>query len=213
LWHISTGHDTPTLRLRSRSRGTNVGGALLVAKLCARYFGAPPMSFEIEMFTRGVDYARFARMYYGEPFQGALVHAINLKERKVLEREALPDGKQRFVVYIAPRVELPAIFASLAHGYAIGYEETTLFDPVARRAQSFVKTPGGDLLRVSAETLFSESASGVHTKINVAVRAKILGISAPIEKFVANETRKRYALVERALQTFLDEGRDLEPTA
>lgn len=170
------------------------------------------MTFEITMFTRGVDYARFARMYYGEPFQTALVHAINLKERTVLEREELPDGKQRFVVFIAPRVELPAILASLAHGYAIGYEETTLFDPVARRAQSSVKTPGGNLLHVSAETLFSESASGVHTNINVAVRTKILGISRAIEQFVANETRKRYALVERALQAFLDEGRDLEPT-
>ena len=170
------------------------------------------MSFEIEMFTRGVNYARFARVYYGEPFQSALVHAINLKERIVRAREQLPDGKQRFVVYIAPRVELPAIFASLAHGYAIGYEETTLYDPVARCAQSSVETPGGNLLRLSAETLFSEDASGVHTFINVAVRTKILGISAAIEKFVANETRKRYVLVERALQTFMDEGRDLEAT-
>jgi hypothetical protein len=167
------------------------------------------MTYDIRLFTRGVDYARFSRVYYSEPFQRALVHAINLKERTVRERRELPDGRQRFVVYIAPRVELPAIFASVAHGYAIGYEETTLFDPAARRAESTVKTPGGDLLQVAAETLFSESAAGVHTDIQLAVQVKIFGVGGAIEKFVANETRKRYALVERALQQFVDEGRDL----
>jgi hypothetical protein len=61
---------------------------------------------------------------------------------------------------------------------------------------------------VAAETLFSESASGVHTEIQVRVHARILGLGGAIEKFVANETRKRYALVERALQAYMDEGRD-----
>ena len=167
------------------------------------------MTHDIDMFTRGVSYERLSRVYYSEMFQDALVHAINLKERTVRERQALPDGRQRFVVYIAPRVELPSMFASLAHGYAIGYEETTLFDPEARRAESVVKTSGGDLLSVSAETLFSETATGVHTAIKLRVHAKILGIGGAIEKFVANETRKRYVLVERALQQYLDEGRDL----
>jgi hypothetical protein len=148
-------------------------------------------------------------VYYSELFQSALVQAINLKERTVRERRELPDGTQRFVVYIAPRVELPSIFASLAHGYAIGYEETTLFDPSARRAQSTVKTPGGDLLHVAAETRFTENATGVHTQIQLRVHAKILGIGGALEKFVANETRKRYALVERALQQYIDAGRDL----
>jgi hypothetical protein len=167
------------------------------------------MTFNINLFTRGVDYARFSRVFYSEPFQSALAHAINLKERTVRERQELPDGTQRFVVYIAPRVELPSIFASLAHGYAIGYEETTLFDPSARRAQSTVKTPGGDLLHVAAETLFSEADSGVRTEIRLSVHARILGFGSAIEKFVANETRKRYTLVGRALQAYVDEGRDL----
>ena len=166
------------------------------------------MTVRINLLTHGVSYARFSRVYYSEAFQGELVHAINLKERTVRERQELPDGKQRFVVYIAPRVELPSIFASLAHGYAIGYEETTLFDPIARRAESTVKTPGGDLLQVAAETLFSECAGGVQTEILLTVRARILGIGSAIERFVINETRKRYALVERALQAYVDEGRD-----
>jgi hypothetical protein len=152
-------------------------------------------------------------VYYSEPFQSALAHAINLKERTVLEREERPDGTQRFVVYIAPRVELPAMFASLAHGYAIGYEETTWFDPAARRARSSVKTRGGGLLQVAAETRFSESSSGVHTDIEVAVRLRMVGLSAAIEKLIAKETRKRYAIVERELQAYIDAGRDLERIA
>jgi hypothetical protein len=167
------------------------------------------MIFNLSLLTRGVDYARFSRVYYAEPFQSALAHAIDLRERIVRERHKLPDGKQRFVVYIVPRVELPTIFASLAHGYAIGYEETTLFDPAARRASSSVKTPGGDLLQVAAETLFSESATGVHTEIQLRVHVKILGVGRAIEQFVANETRKRYAVVESTLQQYMDEGRDL----
>jgi hypothetical protein len=167
------------------------------------------MSVDIKLFTRGVDYARFSRVYYSEAFQSALVQPINLKERTVRQRQELPDGKQRFVVYIAPRVELPAMFASLAQGYAIGYEETTLFDPSARSAQSSVKTPGGDLLHVAAETLFSESPSGVHTDIKLAVHVRILGVGGAIEKLIVRETQKRYAIVERELQQYLDDGRDL----
>src|SRR5688572_28773950 len=109
-----------------------------------RYPLGPIMTFHISLFTRGVDYARFSRVYYSEPFQSALVHSLDLEERAVRDRRELPDGTQRLVVYIVPRVELPSILASLAHGYAIGFEETTLFDPEARRAQSTVKTPGGD---------------------------------------------------------------------
>jgi hypothetical protein len=168
------------------------------------------MTFDIQLLTRRVDFARFARVYYSEPFQGELVDAINLKERTVRERSQLPDGSQRIVVYIEPRVELPAVFAKLVQGYAVGYEETIVFDPAARKAQSSVRAPGGDLLHVAAETLFRESAAGVHTHIKLSVRVKIIGVGGAIEKFVANETRKRYEVVERVLQQFVDAGRDLE---
>jgi hypothetical protein len=186
---------------------------LLVGVRGPRYPFDPIMIFDITLFTRGVDYARFSRVFYSEPFQVALVDAINLKERTVRERQQLPNGAHRFVVYIAPRVELPALFSRLANGYAIGYEETTVFDSAGRRASSSVRTPGGDLLHVAAETLFSESPEGVQADIKLEVHAKILGIGSAIEKFVANETRKRYAVVERALQQYVDANRDLDLSA
>lgn len=169
------------------------------------------MLCDIRLFTRAVDYAQFSRVYYAEPFQRELQAAIDLKERTVRERVELPDGRQRMVVYVAPRVELPALIAKLARGYSIGYEETIIFDPAARCARSTICTPGGDLLQVAAETRFSESRDGVHTHIRLEVRVKIIGVGGTIEKFVANETRKRYEVVERVLQAYMDAGRHREP--
>ena len=37
---------------------------------------------------------------------------------------------------------------------------------------------------------------------------KIFGIGKVIERFIVSEVKKRYTLVERFLQTYLDEGRD-----
>jgi len=162
------------------------------------------MEFAIEMLTRGVSYARFRHVYYSEPFHQELVPAIRLKERVVRERVQLPDGRERISVYIAPRVELPAVLAKVVDGYAIGYEETTLFDPEARRADVSIQTPAGNLLQLAAQTHFTESEAGVHTRIDLSVRVKLLGLGGVAERFVASETRKRYEVVERVLQEHVD---------
>jgi hypothetical protein len=165
------------------------------------------MDFVIEMLTQRVTYARFRHVYYSEPFHVHLAPEIQLKERTLRERVMLPDGKERIRVYIAPRVELPSMIAKLAEGYAVGYEETTLFDPEARLADVRIQTPAGNLLQIAAQTLFSESAAGVHTRIELSVRAKIFGVGSMAERFVAAETRKRYEHVERVLQRYIDENR------
>jgi hypothetical protein len=167
------------------------------------------MKFNIEMLTRRVDYARFSRVYFSEAFSGELVTAIDLKQRTLRERSDLPDGKQRICLYIAPRVDVPAVIEKLIEGYTVGYEEVTVFDPAARHALATIRTPAPDLLQVSAETQFVEESDAVRTRIDLQVRVKIIGIGAMIERFVGNETRKRYVLVERCLQRFVDENRDL----
>ena len=167
------------------------------------------MDFVIELLTRGIRYARFRHVYYSEPFHQALVPAIHLRERSVRERVTLPDGKERISVYIAPRVELPGVIAKLVEGYAVSYEETTLFDPEARSADVRIQTPGGNLLQIAAQTRFEEEPEGVRTRITLSVRAKLLGVGGMAERFVASETRKRYEVVERFLQQYVDDGRDL----
>ena len=163
------------------------------------------MDFVIDMLTRRVTYARFRHVYYSEPFHQRLAPAIQLKERSVRERLTLPDGKERISVYIAPRVELPSVMAKLVDGYAIGYEETTLFDPEARFADVRIQTPGGNLLQIAAQTRFTETEEGVRTRIDLSVRAKLLGVGGIAERFVASETRKRYEVVEQFLQRYIDE--------
>ena len=169
------------------------------------------MDFVIEMLTRRVRYARFRHVYYSEPFHTQLAPAIELKERSLRERVTLSDGKERIRVYIAPRVELPAVIAKVVEGYAVGYEETTLFDPESRMADVRIQTPAGNLLQIEAQTRFSESEEGVRTRIALSVRAKIFGVGGMAERFVAAETRKRYALVEQFLQRYVDEDRDRAP--
>jgi hypothetical protein len=166
------------------------------------------MKCEIEMLTRGLDYARFSRVYFSEPFNRELVTAIDLKERTIRERTELPDGKLRLRVYIAPRVDLPAVIEKIVKGYTIGYEETTLYDPATGRAQSSVQTPGGDLLHVDAETHFTAVLEGVRTHIEMQVKVKLFGVGGLVERFVCSETQKRYRLVEAALQRYIDENKD-----
>jgi hypothetical protein len=166
------------------------------------------MDFVIDMLTRRVTYARFRHVYYSEAFHQALAPAIQLQERSLRERVTLPDGKERISVYIAPRVELPGVLAKLVEGYAIGYEETTLFDPEARVADVRIQTPGGRLLEIGARTSFSEGGEGVRTRIELSVRARVFGVGGIAERFVGAETRRRYSVVARFLQEYVDAGRD-----
>jgi hypothetical protein len=166
------------------------------------------MTCVIEMLTRRVDSARLSRVLYSEPFNRELVSAIDLKERVVRERTEQPDGKLLLRAYIAPRVEIPAVIEKLVKGHAIGYEETIMFDPAARHARSSIQTPVGDMFQVSADTYFSDVPDGVRTRIELHVKVKMFGVGRIAEKFVCNETQKRYVIVERELQRYIDENRD-----
>ena len=166
------------------------------------------MKHVIELRTDGVDYARFWRAYFSESFNLELIPAVGLAERSVRERTMLPDGRERICLHVVPRVQLPAWAAKLAQGASLGYDEETVFDPAGRRAHTTVRTPGRDLLRVSAEVSFSERAAGVDTRLELDLQAKLLGVGGIIERFVARETEARYRIIERTLQRFVDEQRD-----
>jgi len=165
------------------------------------------MQHVIDMMTRGVDYAGFVRAYFSEEFSVALVSAADLVERTVRERTLLPDGKQRICLRIVPRIHLPPWAAKLARGYSLGYDEETVFDPATGHAHSVVRTPGRDMLRVTADTLFTQNLEGVHTRIELVLHAKLLGFGRMIKRFAAHETEARYRIVERTLQKFVDEQR------
>jgi hypothetical protein len=166
------------------------------------------MTCVIEMLTRRVDYTRLSRVFFSEPFNRELMTAIDLKERVVRERTEQADGKLLLRTYIAPRVDVPAVIERLVKGHTVGYEETIEFDPATRHARSSIQTPVGEMFQVSADTHFTDAPEGVRTRIELRVKVKMFGVGAIAEKFVCSETRKRYVIVEQALQRYLDEGRD-----
>lgn len=164
------------------------------------------MKHGIEMWTRGIDYERFQRVYFSESFSSALLSPADLSERSVRAREVLPDGKERIRLHIVPRVNLPAWIQKLARGLSLAYEEDTVLDHVARSAQSVVHTPGRDLLRVSAATTFREEPDGLRTQIELDLRVRLPGLATALERFVARETEARYRVIERTLQSYLEAG-------
>lgn len=164
------------------------------------------MKLVIEMMTRHVDYERFRNVYYSEAFNQEVIKAVNLKERTLREHQTLPDGKERMRMYIAPRVDLPSMISKLVGDTLIAYEEITVYDPATRRATVDVQSAGGDMIKVSATSQFMDEPDGIRTHIELQVDVKIFGIGSMIERFIANETRKRYEAVERTLQQFVDHG-------
>jgi hypothetical protein len=168
------------------------------------------MKFDVDVHARGVDYARFSRVYFSERFGRELLRVADLIDRTVHENVLLPDGKRRMRVSITPRVHVPAALRALVAGYAIRYEETCVFDMARRSADYDVQTMAGHLLRVNAQGHFSDTQQGVRLRITTEVVVGIPLLGARLERMVAQETIQRYALVEHALQEYLDAGRDAE---
>jgi len=167
------------------------------------------MKFTVEMLTRGVDYARYRRAYFSEAFNCYVVPAANLSERTLIEHATLPDGREHRRMKIVPRIELPKLLQQILQGHRVQYEETMLFDPQARTARLEVHTLAGERLRVSADAQFIERQDGVLMRIQCDAQVRLFGVGTAIERHLVGEVTQRYALVERALQQFLDEGRDL----
>jgi hypothetical protein len=169
------------------------------------------MKAVIETLTRGADCARFRRIFYtSEAFNQEITSAAHLKERVVREHVQLPDGKEHSRLYIVPRVDLPAIIEKVAAGYAVAYEETSLFDPATRTANLAFHTTANDLLRLSAVTQWFDEPAGVHMHIELDVHVKLFGVAGLVERFVIGETRKRYEAVERVMQKCVDDGHGLD---
>jgi hypothetical protein len=166
------------------------------------------MKFEIEIVARGIDYPTFRRVYYSEEFNHDVAEAVKIKERTQLEHVTLPDGKERRRVHIVPRANLPTAMQKLLNGQSISYEETTIFDPATRSATFAIQSPAGDRIRVDGLARFLEEPDGVRLRFQGDAQVKIFGVGGMIERYIVNEVRSRYEVVERLLQRFIDEGRN-----
>jgi hypothetical protein len=169
------------------------------------------MKFQIDMHVQRVEYPRLRTAFFSEAFNRELLEAVDLKERKILEHVTQPDGTERMRVRIVPNVHLPSSLKKLIGDHAVQYEELTTFDPQARCAHVTVHSLADAVLKVRADARFVDEPGGaVGLRVQGEVKASLFGLGGFIERHVASEVTARYAKVERALQRFVDEHRDLE---
>ncbi len=170
------------------------------------------MKFTIEMAARRADFERVIQVYFSEAFNQAVIPEANLRDRNLLEERILDDGKEYRKVRYAPQVDLPGPLRKLLEGDGVGqlieYNEITVFDRDRRTATLEVESIAGDTIQVSGLVRFLEEGDGVRMKFEGEAKVKVFGIGGVAERFIVNEVKKRYALVERFLQRYLDQGRD-----
>jgi hypothetical protein len=169
------------------------------------------MKFTVEMLTRRVDYLRFRQVYFSESFNREIMKAVNLQERSTQERVVGDDGKERMRMRIVPKITLPGVIQKLLEGHPISYDEITVFDPQARQASFAIESLARDTVQVTGQLRFLDEGDGVRFRFEGDARVKVFGLGGLIERFLVGEVKSRYALLEQALQRFVDEGRDLEP--
>lgn len=167
------------------------------------------MKFTVSLLTRRVDYPRFRQVYFSEQFNREVMTAVNLLERTTTEHVVARDGQERMRVRIVPKIALPGLIQKLLENNPISYDEITVFDPAARRASFAIETPAGEIVQVTGQARLLDEGDGVRLQFEGTARVKVFGLGGMIERFLVNEVTARYALVERALQRYVDEGRDL----
>jgi hypothetical protein len=169
------------------------------------------MKFTVEMLTRRIDYLRFRQVYFSEGFNREVMRVVNLAERTTVQHDVAPGGKEHMRVRIVPKISLPGVIQKLLDGAVISYDELTVFDPAARHATFAIESKAGDTVQVTGHARFTDDGDGVRFHFEGEARVKVFGLGGLIERFLVSEVKSRYALVEQALQRFVDEGRDLEP--
>jgi Protein of unknown function (DUF2505) len=138
---------------------------------------------------------------------------VHLKERVMLERALLPNGHERMRVRVVPHVGLPGPIAKLLEGAEISYDEITVFDAQGRRAALTIESPAGDTVQVRGEVRLLAEPNGVRLLFDGEAHVKVFGLGGLIERFMVAEIKRRYGVVEHALQRFVDEGRHLSSDA
>jgi hypothetical protein len=165
------------------------------------------MKFAVEIMARGIDFPRFRQVYYSEEFNREVAEAVKLKERTQQEYVRLPDGRERRKVRVVPRANLPTVFQKLLNGRPLHYEETTVFDPTTRSATFHVDSAAGEKVQVTGLVRFVEEPTGVRVLFEGEAAVKVFGVGGLAERYIVNEVKGRYEVIQTLLQKFIDEGR------
>ena len=72
-----------------------------------------------------------------------------------------------------------------------------------------IETPAGDVVQVRGQACLHDEPNGVRMQFVGEAQVRFLGLGAMIERFLVDEVTRRYQMVERALQHYIDEGREM----
>lgn len=162
------------------------------------------MQFTVELFAKGATFERVRDVYFSPAFNAAVAAAADLVERKERLRTQNADGTESTRIRIVPRVKVPGPIEKLIKGQTIYYDEVTVFDPSARRADFSIRSFAGKTVQVNGAIDFIEEPSGVRICFAGDARVKVFALGSMIERYLVSEVTTRYRKVEPVLQRFVD---------
>lgn len=162
------------------------------------------MKLAIEMLTRRVAFDRWRSVYNSQEFNDFVRERTNLRERTIVARETLPDGRERRRLRVVPDVDLPGVVQKVVGGAEIVYHEVTVFDPKSRTARLDIETEASDKVKVGGDVRYVVAADSVRVQFDGEVTVSVFGVGGVIERFIAGEVKKRYAALEGLLQEWID---------
>jgi hypothetical protein len=158
------------------------------------------MDLVIEIHTRNVSFERWRELYHSDELNQLVMRQAHLRERTLLEHVPLDDGRERRKVRVVPDVEVPRFARGLLRGHEVAYTETTVFDPKTRTARLDIDTEVTDAVRIGGDVRYFDNDGGVRMRFEGQVTVDVFGIGGLVERFIAGEVRKRYAVVQRLMQ-------------
>lgn len=165
------------------------------------------MELVIDHTVRGTTLERYLEAYYSDEFNRAAMPLANLRDRQLLSRDVLDDGRIRRRSRLVPDVSLPRAVQALLGEDELAYFEMVEYDPAERTARFWVESDAGERVQVSGTVRFIVDGDSVRRLFQGEVRVQIFGLGKIVERIIVSEAQKRYARVDAFLAEWLGEQR------
>ncbi len=161
------------------------------------------MELVIDHTVQGTTLERYLETYYSEEFNRAAMKLANLRDRQLVSREVLEDGRIRRRSRLVPDVTLPRPVQAVLGEDELAYFEMVEYDPPSRTARLWIETDADDRVQVSGTVRFIVTGDTVRRRFEGQVRVQVFGLGRVIERIIVSEAEKRYARVDAFLEQWL----------
>ena len=163
------------------------------------------MKYAIDQTFRCASVERFVAIYFSEAFNNAVAPEIGLKQRELVEKKTLDDGRVERRVRMEPTVQLPAAVRRLVGDHKISYDEVSRFDANRAVAEYFIDSSIRDRIEVKGRVEFLAAGDGrVRRMIHAEVNASVFGLGSVIERLIQREVKSSYEKIARFMQRHID---------